>query len=1070
MVMVKAKRNLLLIILSVIFALTVVSFVVTRPVKAETPLIAMKETASVRIDPDGRNGIRFTGYVHKDVGLDRPDTTTNEFEADDTYTGIVVAKGAKTVEEMKAYPVDHLDVLDIPAKRMDPARDDKTTGAKAFNAVVWDIAEHNANAQEITAIAYICEAGKYTYSDNVIVRSLAQVASSVIKNDSTVTADDLPILQSYVDGANPVVSVNGVAFEQGVTEMNIEATRLQDVVVSVSPANITPIVESLSSVFTINDNVITPTALAENATAYITVGSTVYTLNIKVNGFVDTELAPGVLADFDEPGYGEQAERINQHKVAWSSGEEFGADSGVVYTVNRGTYQKVFMPLSTPLAFQSVEGFYINVKVPLGKLTNMILNFYDVNGVAIAAKGTTNSNVYLKDITDALYDTNEWTTVYVSSKRLADKFDTSLTVGYVAFYNANENTQMFLDEIGLLLHTTDKDYEDGVLADFNERDYLKQISYDLKGWHPNVLTGDDAAAVGADSGVLYVNAQASGYGEVMVKLNEKLVLNNVAGVYVRIKYTASLTNIRMTFRDEDKNMVLGPLKNNQTSYPDNGYVYIQRAASLLETEVGAWMDIFVPIEIIKAYTNMAGTEEITYIGFNNTNSTGHLYIDEIYTNAKIYNDTNIGENVLADFDETGYSAHVYATSTSGSNNASELAYGSLGATYGVDSGVARLRSTSSYLSLLMRFTKTVKPSEIDYIYVKVKASRVLNDANGIWMQFLDINGKAINGKAAHSIPSMVTNFEGDVANEWQTLIIPASKIASVYGANADLGMFKLYTRTVSANVVVDEIGYGLNEVSVNGQVLSSTEVNNVNIVAGSPVAVTSTLDTPVLSTSGSAIKVSGNTMTASSWMNVSQQITVTSYGKTYTINATVVPWKDTNLADGMLFDFDEAEYMGAVTHCGSGDAITNLSSWGQGRIVTGMAGANGGVYESDPFTYKASANYTYIGFGLAEEIDASTIASITIRIKTTLAGSDFRIRLKTAGGGSCCTLTQLGLPKATADENGWLTVTLSSSALKITEGEVSYIVLSLAHSQPNPSTLSGTEQIWIDYISMTTKA
>jgi hypothetical protein len=190
--MVKSKKSILILILSAIFAFALISFVAARPVSADTSAITMKETASVRIDPDGRNGIRFTGYVSEDVVLD-----------EDTFAGIIVAKG--NVEA----PTINDDVIDVKADRFDPANDG--IFGRAFNAVIYDIITDrvNASAQDLTARAYVCDNGEYIYSDNVCIRSLAQVASKVIIADDP-NVEDLKVLKGYVDAANPVLKIGDV--------------------------------------------------------------------------------------------------------------------------------------------------------------------------------------------------------------------------------------------------------------------------------------------------------------------------------------------------------------------------------------------------------------------------------------------------------------------------------------------------------------------------------------------------------------------------------------------------------------------------------------------------------------------------------------------------------------------------------------------------------------------------------------------------------------------------------------------------------------------------------------------
>ena len=482
--MVKTKRNLLLIILSVVFALTLISFVAAKPVNAEASVITMKETASVRIDPDGRNGIRFTGYVGYDVELD-----------EDTFAGIIVAKG-----DVEA-PVVTDDVIDVKAERFDEVNN--SGAGRAFNAVIWDIPQV-AYAQDLTARAYICDNGVYTYSDNVLTRSLAEVASKVIIADNPV-GEDLTTLEGYIDGAKPVLSIGETTLlEDGTNEITIVAG--ETATIAVAPAKIAFEVyaDANSKSISISDNVITATAFDTNVqTIMIDIGSKTYVVDITIEKWVDTNLATNVLFDFDEAEY----------IYAVQKGDNSGEGTNTNFTVSNGVLNVSAANYSVtkfnfePVRLGDTNGIYVKVKYPTTHqwgVGSYSMTMHVNNSSAIYIAPTILSSFSVKD------NTGDFFYLGLLATDLITKFGftADTMVSSIDFMPIGLACEFAVDEIGILA----KPAKTETLVSFNTK--ADNVYYRSRWSFANkvILPGesDYPADKGATGGVLAITGNEHG--------------------------------------------------------------------------------------------------------------------------------------------------------------------------------------------------------------------------------------------------------------------------------------------------------------------------------------------------------------------------------------------------------------------------------------------------------------------------------------------------------------------------------------------------------------------------------
>ena len=816
--MVKTKRNLLLVILSVVFALTLISFVAAKPVNAEDSAITMKEVASVRLDhyeSDGRSGIRFTGYVDKDVVLS--EAVDGVFAETDTYAGIIVAKGAVDVADLTHELLSADDYIDVPAARFDPYND--TELGRAFNAVIWGIPEV-AYAQTLTARAYIYDNGTYTYSDNICARSLAQVASGVLVNDNPV-GEDLLLLQQYVDGANAQVLVNGVAFGADEYTMDVEVMQYETISVDLNYEGFTFVLETLSEDVSIDGKDIIANNLTESAVVYITVGTRVYTLNIKVIEFADLNREGGILADFDEPGYinyvsknltngGDQGGRITMLTGKALADENIGAETGVLKFWAED-YDRIDVMFQETFQLNEITNLYIKYRTNKAADGTRDSQFrYDLLGTDGARLGS--SYLY---ITNAIV--NEWVTLGIPVSTFS-AYNQNLDIGGIHLYWIKGTH--YVDEIGCVKGVwEDTELNDGVVADFNEEKYIfNVISGNNSGpaGVPSILLGEEATAVGADSGV--VSVALNNWNFFDIKVQETFKLSEIDSITLKVKYS-NYQNLRFALYDAD-GVDLRPYtvgeddtKTFTKSFSEGGGVpkittiltgtnpvnttFLKSYQALTDNE---WATISIPSYMLtKVYE--ADREVATIRIYNNIGSVQQLYLDEIKIN-KIVSD-EVNALVAEDFNGLDVVGKPYVLASSVQYDV-DFYTGSLGALYGAKSGVIAFNG-SGYFNIHMPVAPTYSISETGGIYITMKHSNASQNIGQMRLYLYDEAGNAIiAGKYFREFDAKYTD---GMTTDWVTVEITAARLAAL-GATTDVKIGKFVINSISAGIIcVDEIGY-----------------------------------------------------------------------------------------------------------------------------------------------------------------------------------------------------------------------------------------------------------------------
>ena len=292
------KRNKLLTILGSFLAMVCVSLVGVFTVKASAATVeetnpttfAMLDGASVR--KDDYAGIRFTTVV------------AASYDGEDKTFGTIVApKKILDAANITAEDFTHATakdasvvIKDIPVSVWDTSKG--TADKKVYNAVLWNTPA-SEYATEIVARSYVLENGVYTYTDNTVTRSCAQVAAYALADGETDSENGT--LVNYVDSV-----AQSVALDK--EEVGLVVGETITLTATTAPAGF-PVVwkSSNEDVLTIKNGVVTAVADGE-ATITVSFGSkstqctvTVVnemTVNLdEVNGFIKPVIEAGRMID-----------------------------------------------------------------------------------------------------------------------------------------------------------------------------------------------------------------------------------------------------------------------------------------------------------------------------------------------------------------------------------------------------------------------------------------------------------------------------------------------------------------------------------------------------------------------------------------------------------------------------------------------------------------------------------------------------------------------------------------------------------------------------------------------------
>ena len=516
--MMKAKRkNVFLIIFSMIFVLSLSCFMAIIPAKAANPEpvtdIIMDTEASVRkdkLEAGSKSGIRFTAVVDNSY-------FENGALKENTVAGIIVTKGNNiaastlTHESNKTGGAYAGAVLDIPADVWDSTKD--TTTGKGFNAVVWNI-PNTKYGEELTARGYVgtradeTSAYEYVYSDDVCVRNVAQVASKALANG---IEDPYGTLAAYVDGVNPTITVDGDAE----TTMAIEKEVGANLSIAVEPSYLTPVITTENKFVDIKDNKILVRKYDANntqETVTIKLGNTTKTVQITAkNEFKDGNLAENVLADFDEnyyPSYGiKQGAGVTHSymdvrhfdvKAAQAAGVD--ADSGIVGINVYGSYDAVVVPFGKTLTVSEISGIYIKIWVDEAT-ANKNSVYIKINGnEKKASNAATTQGVNLV--------ANSWNYIYVSRARLkaSDGYNAATISEIEMYVQGTPRFWWYIDEVGIL----DNIAQENELINFDSAADM-QTNFPWGGTVTYLSATDSACPTGATGGVAkFTTTGASG--------------------------------------------------------------------------------------------------------------------------------------------------------------------------------------------------------------------------------------------------------------------------------------------------------------------------------------------------------------------------------------------------------------------------------------------------------------------------------------------------------------------------------------------------------------------------------
>jgi hypothetical protein len=628
--------------------------VAVRPVKAEsTSVVTMKETAQVRLDTDGanaeagkehlgkdgQNGLRFTAYLSKDVTLD-----------EDTYAGIFVARGDVKVEDMKNLTPDNEDVINVKAEKFDIANNDPVLG-RAFNAVIYAIPVE-AYTQDLTAMAYVCDNGEYSYSEKVCTRSLVEVASASIAYDS-LSADDVALLQKYVQAVNPVVSVGGTQLVAG-GSVDVEMVGGEVLPITVEPACVAFTAETTKNSFVkIEDNQISATKAVNSVqTVVVKMAGNEYVVNVTIKPWTDPTLAENVIVDFNTPNslFSIVDKENVYNAITWydaESAKAHGADSGVVGIAANAFGKDVVVNLPKPVKIGEIGGIYVKIKISASASAK---NFYlGINNVGkpIYTNWHPNQPVGTFD--------GEWTTLkmYRGDMLYHDgsrTLDTEITNIVLSPWSGDVKPY-YIDEIGIIPLTEDANIEKNVAIDFDEEASIYSNIVTENGILTH-LTGEEAEAIGAKGGAVKIEEQHP-YEFTRVYFDKPISKNNLSQLYITLMHnTPNWTYLYLSFPTKDGTDYQGKYAAQWTKEKWDG--------GIPHTTNQMYTIIFDVVDFMNNTMWSSVADEIEYVEFRALN-TGVWYIDEI---GNIPNSAT-NDNLLSSFEIEGFNYYYGAVRCTG---------------------------------------------------------------------------------------------------------------------------------------------------------------------------------------------------------------------------------------------------------------------------------------------------------------------------------------------------------------------------------------------------------------------
>ena len=550
--MLKLKR-LLVALLSVAFAFSVMAFVVTANATTDDVLIGDVAEVRLALDDQGRNGIRFIGYVKDSIELD-----------ENTFAGIEVSRE------------DVAGVLDIKANSFDATGNLAKDGYKRFNAVVHNIPEE-FYGEKLTAKAYISRDGIKEYSSETVSKSIAEVASAELASGEVTLPEEIDGYNAYVDGANAKVYVNG-------TELSAEGENNFDIVggdtlTVTADGDLTPIVSKtvaenhnahgVKNLVVEGNEVTAQNTKPVTSTVSVSLGSKTYTFNVDVGVWYEDIADEYVLSNFEQERSAYSAQvgvvaynsnypdgiytgdiRISHISAESEEGQAIGATSGVL-KVDSSNYGEFVYHFETPLKVSEINGIYIKYKMDAG---------LDVSGGKDGMHVYTNGCVKTLELgTDSsrnhVAGNGDWAIVNFTKYDLTDYFgytEDSVIEKFVFEFILSGGTVYYVDEIGLIENAfedwTDNDIADGVFMDFDEKDYLNSVEtfkdtdeapdrnnaghvYHLSG---DALVNELGEDHGANGGVLKLKAENT-YSTVRLHFQKPIPRTQISGFTIRMR-------------------------------------------------------------------------------------------------------------------------------------------------------------------------------------------------------------------------------------------------------------------------------------------------------------------------------------------------------------------------------------------------------------------------------------------------------------------------------------------------------------------------------------------------------
>jgi len=533
--------------------------------------------------------------------------------------------------------------------------------------------------------------------------------------------------------------------------------------------------------------------------------------SVALEPFEDAVLDKNVLSDFNEReyvrtlSYGYAGRSFN---VEWleSYTDSANVTANGVIAVSASGNSTCDIMFGDVVSRDDVD--YIDLRLCLinSSIESSAINPYNI------AVGEPNKMFLLGKYTKAYLKSNVWTTVRVSGKEYLDMLTHNgeiETITINILRPIKDNTMLYIDEISYGKHYTDTALQNGVEGIFDNDNYKNNIV--------EFHTKDSAVTTSAnnltflenykddnnveENGVVKVDYYGA-LGDITTKVvfAKPVLRSDVGSLFIRIAQTGCVKYDEII----QSIMVTSPLDNDIWGVPYQSF----------ELKENEWTTIVISNkELLDALTDDDGyISSVNITHFRKTLSAEYrtLYVSYIVS---AWEDNEINENLLCDYDETEYFRNVSAGAAVGTTPKSAVVIDSYMDSKGTsESGVIKITPTinkEGKFDFSVYFGKKIKLSDIGDIIIRIAQINVKDPGTGLRTFFVTTNtmGNDIwTEDGRYSIHAVIEDV-------WTDIVVPHSVLEFAVDENGDIKSLSIFSdsgpidNTKECTIYISSISY-----------------------------------------------------------------------------------------------------------------------------------------------------------------------------------------------------------------------------------------------------------------------